>query len=71
MENTTLEQELLEQFEFNGDENLMNPSTGSVDTAESWACEAINWSESEEEIYEQFGDLVEVIKDQNDNWVEA
>lgn len=41
---------------------LMNPHTGSVDTAENWKAEGFTKENS---------DLIEVVKDENGDWVEA
>lgn len=40
---------------------LMNPVTGSVDTAENW---------SEEGYTAENANLVEVVKDENGDWIE-
>lgn len=41
---------------------LMNPHTGSVDTEENWNDEGYTTENSE---------LIEVVKDENGEWVEA
>lgn len=50
---------------------LMNPFTGSVDTEESWRSEMPEWDEDPTECQRQFDTLIEVVKDENDNWVEV
>lgn len=62
--------DLLKAFDYEGHEKLMNTPTGSVDTAENWAAEAYTWSDCEDEIYEQFEELIEVKKDKNGDWIE-
>lgn len=58
-------------FGYKGDEFLMNPPTGSVETADSWASEAHLWDEEDKSIEEQFESLVEVKQDEEGNWVEV
>lgn len=41
---------------------LMNPHTGSVDTAENWAAEGYTTDNS---------GLIEVLQDANGDWIEA
>jgi len=41
---------------------LMNPSTGSVDTADNWNAEGHT---------QQNADLIEVVKNDSGDWVEA
>jgi len=61
-----LEKRLLEKFGYQGDEILVNPATGSEDSAENWACEANGWSETEEEIFEkEVIRIFEHIKEEN------
>lgn len=50
---------------------LMNPFTGSVDTKDNWLAEMPTWDEDPAECQRQFDSLVEVIKDENGDWVEA
>jgi len=52
--------------------NYMNINTGSVDTLDGWICEGIAGA-SKEEIMEDVanGDLVEVIQNDEGDWIEA
>jgi len=51
---------------------LMNIDTGSVDTEANWLADMPNWEESEDFTrQQQFDSLVEVVKDENGDWVEA
>lgn len=59
-EKLSLDQELLKMCGYDGTEILMNPHTGSVDTAENWACEASGWDDSYDDIYEQFDELIQI-----------
>jgi len=47
---------------------LMNPATGSVDTEENWLAVMPAW---EGEQQEQFDSLIEVVKDDDGQWIEA
>src|SRR5690606_35783621 len=56
-------------FGYNGDEQLMNVDTGSVDTAANWAKDAHNWHAGEFTIEEQFDELVQVVYDEeSEDW---
>ncbi len=55
---------ILKSRNFTGHEMLMNPMTGSVDTAENWACEI-------EDNSSDFETLIEVAKDEGESWVEV
>lgn len=48
-----------QDFGYKGHEMLMNPFTGSIDTADVWASDAHDWIEAGD-IFEQFSSLVEV-----------
>ncbi|HHN8578944.1 TPA: hypothetical protein ACRR44_005286 [Klebsiella quasipneumoniae] len=50
---------------------LMNHYTGSVDTEENWLCEMPTWDDDPAECQRQFDTLVEVVKTENGDWVEA
>lgn len=52
---------------------LMNPHTGSVDTAENWMAEMSTWETNDEgkTPQEQFDSLVEVVQDEEGNWIQA
>ncbi|AUB47402.1 Uncharacterised protein [Klebsiella pneumoniae] len=50
---------------------LMNPFTGSVDTEENWLAEMPTWDEDPEECKRQFDTLVEVVKNEDGDWIEA
>lgn len=52
---------------------LMNTATGSVDTEENWLAEMPTWEceEGQPTREEQFAALVEVVKDEAGDWVEA
>lgn len=52
---------------------LMNPYTGSVDTRENWLLEMNKWETNQNGLtpQQQFSALVEVIKDESGEWVEA
>lgn len=55
---------------------LMNPATGTVDTEENWTAEMSAWTfldEDGDEVKseEDFDELVEVVKDENGEWVEG
>lgn len=47
---------------------LMNPATGSVDTEENWLAEMSEWEGDQQA---QLDALVEVVKDESGDWVEA
>ena len=64
-------------FGYVGHEMLMNPATGSVDTAESWASQAHEWVDEDGDEFENFGylfkefhTLIEVEKDAEGDWVQ-
>ena len=46
----------------------MNPTTGSVATMDNWVAESATW---EGDIKEQLARLVEVVKDEDGDWVDA
>lgn len=48
---------------------LMNPATGSVDTAKNWSDEMIDWDTEDESAEEQFSQLIHVEK-AFDGWTE-
>ena len=52
---------------------LINPSTGSVDTKENWVSEISNWEKNKDgnDAQSQFDSLVEVVKDENGDWIES
>lgn len=54
---------------------LMNPVTGSVGTEESWLSEMSEWEvgggHDHKSRDDQFRTLIEVVKDENGDWVEA
>lgn len=50
---------------------LMNPMTGSVDTEENWLAEMPRWDEDPAECQRQFDTLIEVVKNEDGDWVEA
>lgn len=52
---------------------LMNLVTGSVDTRENWLSEMQDWEVNQDGLtpQQQFESLVEVVLDENNNWVEA
>lgn len=52
---------------------LMNPATGSVDTRENWIAEMSTWETNSKGLsaQEQFDALIEVVKDENGDWIEA
>lgn len=52
---------------------LMNTATGSVDTEENWLAEMLTWEceEGQPTRKELFAALVEVVKDEAGDWVEA
>ncbi|RDE60934.1 hypothetical protein DV708_16670 [Aeromonas veronii] len=51
--------------------HLMNTATGSVDTEENWEADILAWGYSQPAREELFASLVEVVKDEAGNWVEA
>lgn len=63
---------------------LMQINTGSVDTEENWLAEMPSWPDFTESSYdgvgesvelktrqEQFDSLIEVVKDENGDWIDA
>lgn len=66
---------------YTGDEMLMNPTTGSVDTAKQWAIDSYDWYDNICNSYckdgecacvdvnEEYASLLQVIKDKKGNWV--
>lgn len=52
---------------------LMNIPTGSVDTKDQWLSEMPTWEVSSDGLtpQQQFDSLVEVVMDDDGNWVEA
>ena len=52
---------------------LMNPATGSVDTKENWLSEMpiLETNEEGDDAQAQFDNLVEVVKDESGDWIEA
>lgn len=51
------------------DENkhYMNPNTGSVQSGEDWICDQNELGFD----FEELENLIEVLRDENDNWVEV
>ena len=51
---------LLNAFSYNADDMLMNPATGSVDTAENWALDCRSWDDDAKKCVAQFASLKKV-----------
>ncbi|EPJ3296516.1 hypothetical protein VNI85_22290 [Klebsiella variicola] len=63
--------EINEALKMTTEKFLMNPFTGSVDTEENWLAEMPTWDEDLAECKRQFDTLVEVVKNEDGDWVEA
>lgn len=63
--------EINEALKMTTEKFLMNPFTGSVDTEENWLAEMPTWDEDPEECKRQFDTLVEVVKNEDGDWIEA
>lgn len=61
-----------QDFGYTEDDILMNPCTGSVDTAKNWALESARWNRDIETAQMQFSQLIHVVFDEETNyWIEA
>lgn len=61
---------LLYMLSYEGHEMLMNPITGSVDSASNWALESNDWDFSRNECLDQFSTLICVEKSETGEWKE-
>jgi len=50
---------------------LMNPENGSVDVEDKWMAEMFSWDDDPEECQRQFNTLIEVVQDENGDWIEV
>ncbi len=62
---------ILKDMGYQGHELLMNPETGSVDTAKNWAEDCLDWYVDILSIEEQFNNFIKVEWKEKAGWVEV